>query len=330
MSVVLQLAQLFLVAGFAFAVIGALSTAALVRVFRQRVLSLAPDARHQVLLGLSLLPFVIALGLLLSASLPSVFSLVVPAFDHCLTHDDHHAHLCFVHMPHVQPSIPFLLLLAIVWVFATWRAIAFAGCAIRATKLLQALARTGEHRASGVTVVETNQAFCVAAGLLKPHVLISRGLLRSLDATALRVVLTHEQMHVQRKHALVASLVRACTLFHLPAVARWLQSEIAVAAEQICDEAAAEALGDRLAVASTILAVERATQASETSHFGPIAFAFGETAVERRVESLLAEPRPAASLRSAYRVVALTTVTLAVGANVVHHVTESFLSLVLQ
>ncbi|ATB39664.1 hypothetical protein CYFUS_005109 [Cystobacter fuscus] len=329
MSPGLHSAQFFLLAAVVFLALGSLLSALGARVFASRLSRWEPRARHRFLVLLAVLPILTALALMLSASLPSLLSLVVPRLDHCATHDDGHAHLCFIHLPRSGIHLAWVLGLVFVVSHVSLRAALGALDVVRAVRVLGALARTGEPRHElGVTVIETSRPVCLTAGLLRPRVFLSRGLLDSLGEEERAIVLAHERAHARRRDALVASLVRALGVFHLPPVARWLVRELEIAAEQACDEDAASAVGDRIAVASAILRVERATRHVVAGRLAPVAVAFGQCAVERRVESLLAEPAPSRSLRG----VALCLVAALVGvlgtSAGLHHLTESLLSVV--
>lgn len=327
MSSVVLGAQLFVLAGVAFLAMGALVSAASVRAFRARLSRWEPRARHRALVLLAALPVLTAIVLLLSATLPSLAALIVPALDHCTVHDDGHAHLCFTHLPTVGIHTALLLGLVFVVSYLLLRAALASSSVVRAARVLGALARTGEQRHDlGVTVIDTLYPVCLAGGLFRPRILMSRGLLDSLTAEERAVVLAHERAHVRRRDALVASVVSALAVFHLPAVARWLVSELEIAAEQACDEEAAESVGDRVAVASTILTVERAAQDASTDLLGLVAVSFGQRGVERRVEPLLAEPAPPRSLRTPAAWVGVATVGVLVVADELHHLTESLLS----
>jgi beta-lactamase regulating signal transducer with metallopeptidase domain len=329
MTPVLQSAQLFLLAGVVFVVIGALVSSVVVLGIGGRVKRWEAHARHRALVLLAALPLLTASALMLSASLPALVSLVLPRFDHCRAHDDGHAHLCFVHLPTVgvNPSVALLLLFALGYAalraaFATFRV-------VRALRVLNALANSGEARADlDAIVLDTSKPVCMAAGLLRPRILVSRGLLHSLSPAERTVVLSHERAHVQRRDALFAGLVRVLATLHLPGTASWLVSELHVAAEQACDEEAGKLVGDRLIVASAILTVARALQNESAPPISSIAVAFGKHAVERRVESLLREPELPRSLRGIVAWLGALAIVVLVAASELHHATESAISFI--
>jgi Zn-dependent protease with chaperone function len=328
MTSILQSAQLFVLAGASFLAIGSLVSALLAQLFRAQLSGSEPCTRHRALLCLALLPVFAAGALLLAASLPSLVALAVPRLDHCLTHDDGHAHLCFVHLPKLGVRPTLLLTLVFCASYVMIRAGFAAAGMIRATRVVGALIRTGEHRCDlGVIVIESPGPIGFAAGLIRPRVLLSRGLLDSLSEQECAVVLAHERAHVRRRDALVTSIVRALCVFQLPPTKRWLLSELEIAAEQVCDEEAAALVGDRVSVAATILTVERAAHHA-VPPFGSVAVAFGQRAVERRVESLLASPKRPRTLRAPAAWLIAAVVALLTIADKVHHLTESALSFI--
>lgn len=331
MTPAIQSLQLFLVAAVVFLVIGSLVAAVAARVLHTRVARWDPGARHRAFVLLAALPVLLALCLMLAVSLPSVIALVAPGLDHCLSHGDHHFHLCFIHLPDVGIGVAVPLAWGCGVGYIVARAAVAGPATVRAMRTASTLQRSGERRDDlGITLVESRLPVCLAAGLLRPRVLVSRDLFQSLGDQQRAIVLAHERAHVRRRDAFVAVAARALAIFHLPAVARSLVREMAIAAEQACDEAAAQGVGDRLAVASTILAVERAAQYAATRQLDGMAVAFGGCAVKRRVEALLGEPRAPVSLRPFVIVLGLVAASVFALAGELHHLTESVLSLVAQ
>ena len=321
----------FGLAGCAFLLIGTLLSTTVVAVVRERVAAWEPRSRQRILMLIAASPVGIAAALLGAACLPSLLALFVPALDHCATHDDAHAHLCFVHQSRLHTPLPLVLLLVFVASHALVRAV-FAWFAMqRSRQTLRALSATGTPDvALGATVIDTAAPICFAVGFVRGTVLVSQGLLRSLDPRARDIVLHHERAHIERKDALMGLLVRSLSALHLPHARRWILREHAIAVEQVCDEKAADAVGDRLAVADAILTVERAMQPWASSEFGLGALAFGESAVERRVTAMLGEPAKARSLRGIGLGIAAALAVLLTFADGLHHVAESLLSAISQ
>jgi len=321
--------QLFALAAVTYAAIGALAVAAFLPWLGPVLQRWEPGARHRAVVMLAALPAGSALVLLFAASLPSVLALAAPWLDHCTVHGGDHAHLCFVHLPEVGIRLGLLAALAYLVLRGAIR-VARAGAGfVRAGRIVAALERSGEPSGMhDLTLVEAEQPICVAAGLFRPRILMSRGLFGLLVTEERAIVLAHERAHIRRRDIVVSAVVRGLTALHLPAASRWLRSELAVAAEQACDEEAAVEYGDRLVVAATILKVERAMRAASTGALAPVAMAFGLTAVERRVEALLGAPEPARSLRLPVAMMGGAVLAALLLADELHHLTESVLSLI--
>jgi hypothetical protein len=329
MTPVLHSIELFGLAWLVLAGLGSLLSAAIVRLVAGRVVGLEPRTRHRALALLAALPLLIAAALMLSATLPSLLSLELPGFDHCVVHHDGHPHLCFLHLPQMGMNSGARFVLLVFLGHAALRTLVASARVARSLQGLRSLRLSGEERADlGVTVIETPQAVCLTAGLWRPQVLLSRGLIATLSAEERSIVLAHERAHVRRRDALVASAVRVLAALHIGAVARWLVQELGVAAEQACDEEAGDVMGDRIAVAAAILTVERAVQQSAAIDLAPLALAFGACAVERRVEALLTEPVPPRSLLAILAVGAGIAMALLAQSGELHHLIEALLSYV--
>ena len=119
--------------------------------------------------------------------------------------------------------------------------------------------------------------------------------------------------------------VRVATAFVVPRTRRRLLAALEASAERACDERAAAAIGDRLAVAEALLAVERKFAASAATPGNAMIMGFGGSSVIARVDAMLAPACRAGSSRLlAAAVVAVVGVLLG-GFEQVHHVTESLL-----
>jgi Zn-dependent protease with chaperone function len=326
-SPVLSSLQPFMLAGLAFVALGSLAASAVVRFASRPIFGLPPHVRHRVLVGLAAAPVVVSGLLSFSAVLPSVVSLVLPALDHCSSHDDGHAHLCFIHLPVGPLNVPALLLVVFTTTYLLARWGLLGAAVFRSSRLLRALTATGLPTANDVTILETSAAVCMAAGLLRPRVLVSRGLLEQLGEGGQVVVFEHERAHIRRRDALVASLVRFCVPLHVPGVGTWLLREVEIAAEQACDEETGARIGDRTRVAEAILAVERLAQQTPSGLVHG-AVGFGDCAVIRRVESLLEEPKAPRSLRVLGVALGLAMAVVLLRSNALHHTTESLVSVI--
>lgn len=329
MTPVFHTAQLFVLAGVLFLALGSIATHVLVRAVGSRVAHWEPHTRHRALVVLAALPIILAATLLFAASLPALVTLVLPGFDHCAVHDDGHAHLCFVHLPRSGIHLGLVLAVAVLALVPLVRGAVKVWRVREAQRIVGLLVATSEQRIDlGITIVESLHPQCFTAGLLRPRVLLSRGLFDALTSEERSVVLAHELAHVRRRDALLVAVVDMLGVLHTGHVRRWLVRELSVAAEQACDEEAVMHVRDRMTVAATILSVERMTRNARPAVLDPITVACAATAVERRVEALLCDPLPPPCLRRTFVLVGAVVAAVLLLANEVHHVTESVLSVV--
>ena len=119
------------------------------------------------------------------------------------------------------------------------------------------LVRTAEPVAAPLAGIRVCQSRAVATpltvGVLRPCVLLPHTW-TEWPAAKLRAVLAHEAAHVRRRDALVALAARLnrC-LFWFHPFAWWLERQLAVTAEQACDEAAVRAVGQSGEYAEVLL-----------------------------------------------------------------------------
>ncbi len=193
---------------------------------------------------------------------------------------------------------------------ATWRAV---------RSLLRAVG-------TGGGLVPASDPLSVTAGLFRPLVLVSTGLRRALVPEHLDVVLEHERAHARRRDPLRMAVAALLAAGHLPGTRRLLLSDLALACEQAADEEAAAAVGDRVRVAETIVAVER-LMGSVPARLRA-ATGMGGSSAQARVEGLLREPSPTVPRTGpgmAWAVAAAAAVLLA---STLHHVTETLLEVI--
>lgn len=319
MTGLLRLVALNGVALLGFAVLVAMAAALAHRTVAARARALPPSLRARVLVAWAATPAAIASALVGLALWPSLGAALGVAVDHCPAHAGH-AHLCLHHLPARGPGLVGALGLATLT--------ALAGSAVvrgvRSAALAAGLARTPSFElAPGVGAVESSRPFALTVGWFRPRVLVSTALVERLTPAQLDIVVAHERAHAVRRDALAVTAARALALAHLPAVRRRILADLTLACEQACDEAAARECGDRVRVAETIVAAERAAAA-----LGPLpaaGLAFGGGEVVDRVESLLAAPVRGEASRHARWLLLAIGAALAAAAPHVHHWTETFL-----
>ncbi|HEV2061655.1 MAG TPA: M56 family metallopeptidase [Solirubrobacteraceae bacterium] len=109
-------------------------------------------------------------------------------------------------------------------------------------RLADAAARAG--LAGRVALLDSDEAFSFAYGLLTPRVVVSRGLLDAASPAELAAVLEHERYHVRNLDPLKVLIARMlpAALFYLPALAS-LGRRYVTARELAADRQAVEAYG---------------------------------------------------------------------------------------
>ncbi len=294
---------------------------------RPGLAALPPEIRARRVLAWAALPWLAAAALLALCFLPSFWSLLGLAVDHCPLHDDGHVHLCIAHAPH-HPVAP------VEWALLAAAAVAVGAVAARVLRAqmatwraISALLRVagGEVPAGGL--VASAEPLSVTAGLLWPLVLVSTGLRSRLTRPQLRAVLAHERAHARRRDPLRLFAVALLGAAHAPRTRKLLVADAALACEEAADEEAARVIGDRTVVAEAIVAVERLL--GERTHQVGLAVGMAGCAAEARVEALLQDPIPMEPTARSRR---LLWAPLAAGAllaaSEVHHLTETFLDLI--
>lgn len=319
--------QLLVLAALAFASIGGLIGSAVIPFVVRGTARWTPASRHRALVLIGLAPVLLTFVALLSVVLPSLLAPVWPEHDHCLVHDDVHAHLCFVHLSSHAGSWAGWALIAGVGLWSAGRLTIGAKTLARASGLLRQLSRSARFDAQRKAwVMPTAEPLCLSVGALRPRLFVSEGLLAKTSAREVEIMVAHEEAHVRRWDTLVRLLVRVASQALLPGPRRMLLAAIELSSEQACDEEAACSVGDRLAVAETLLAVERLLTSAASRRLQPLAAAFGPSSVPQRVEALLAPPRDtSAVLLIAMGLSGFVVFLLAVSQHL-HHVTESALA----
>ncbi|MGM0556335.1 MAG: M56 family metallopeptidase [Myxococcota bacterium] len=320
----LQIAVIIVAAGvLSGAVVSALVTSA----WMDRIRAVAPRARFALLVGLALLPVVLGAAFLLVIFAPSVLDAAGLVQDHCAAHSHHAFHLCFVHdkPPAMSPLILGTGIIIGLWLAAGWSQ--NLGRLRSSNSIERALRDITEYDADTDSwQIDSERPVAMTLGILNPRVYVSDRLRGLLTSDQLDAVVAHEQAHARHFDALVKYMAALGADLQLPHVARLLLEEIDIACEQACDAAAADAVGDRLTVAETILAVERAAGDAERPTLG---LGFAGEAIEARVRGLL-EP----AWTSLHWSVVVGTAALISGSTVlfydsVHHAAETLLSYVL-
>lgn len=322
---VLGVLQLILLAGLSFALLlGTLASC-----FSPLLLSVtaawSPERRHRALLLWSVAPIAFAVFGVIAVLAPSLLGMVWPTYDHCLRHDDHHVHLCLVHLPsHVGNATSWLVLTLVVG----WTSVRAARALAELYRAWQCARQLRAHGTGdpelGANILPTPAPLCLLIGILKPTLFLSRGLLAGICPEQVAVILHHERAHAERRDILARLVARVATVFLWPAARAHVLGALELAAEQSCDEVAASKVGDRLQVAEAILKVERLLHRT-TATLSPLAATFGGDTVPERVAALLEAPRRSGNLVLVASLFALMSCGVLAASGPLHHLTESLL-----
>ncbi|MEW6367029.1 MAG: M56 family metallopeptidase [Acidobacteriota bacterium] len=293
---------------------------------RPRLVELRPQQRAIAIAVWAALPP--AGGLLLTAVcfLPSILSLAGVTADHCLDHDDGHPHMCLIHPPETS-GLTFAGIVAATLVFALaqlHREVREHG---RLRRVLRTLDRASEtDDAHNVRIFDSPIPLAFAAFLLRPRVFISSRLALSLPRQLLDVVIEHERAHVRRRDRLICAAVSVLSRLHVPWIRARLLQDLSLACEQACDEEAAVRVGDRLRVASAILAVERMCSGLPALPHQAVS-SFGGTNIVPRILSLLHDAAGSGSSGRRWTWVGMIMVALTIlASDSIHHLTETILT----
>lgn len=322
----LGLSVLALSATAMIAVATSAASAIAVRMGAARLAEMEPTARARLMLIASVLPLLVAVGVMAAAFAPS-FGWVL---DHCGDGarflDPHaHPHLC---AEHPGSGLPPWTLVVIAGLFAGrlgWFALAAAYRSVQGLEAAQALRRASSaapevHPKARVLPLPEPHAFVF--GTFVPAMYVSESLLKGPAAEHLAAVVAHEAAHIRRNDALWRSVAALAAAFHLPFVSRRRQADLVLAQEMVADRDAAVCVRSAESVASAIVALSRLRLSTPAA-----AIAFGGASAETRVRALLSDTVPARgpSKRRVACVAASFVVVLGAAAGSVHHAVEHVL-----
>lgn len=142
-----------------------------------------------------------------------------------------------------------------------------------------------EILAPGVRLIESAHPFAFSLGVSKEIAVMSTALVRALSPKQLDIVCAHEQMHLRHHDNWYKWILHMLCVVHFPHVKKVLLGEHAVAMELRADQNVAHQIQDPVAVAETIVAVQRLMKPFDTSE--PLCQFMGSV-LERRVNNLIA------------------------------------------
>lgn len=245
--------------------------------YRRQLAGLAPARRSLLRLVYGLMPVIASSLVVLLMTRPSLAGLIVP--EHC------HADDCSAHAPVLGAGTlasagfaafgalgGFVLLGAVAWLLSR---------ALGRLRMLERLTRFTD-RAGDYRVVDSDGFIACCVGLLRPQVLVSRGVLDALPDAQFEAVLAHERAHAGRRDNLRGFLAHAVTRIWPRQTRQRFRKDLAADAEQACDARAAAITGD----ASVVVDALRALSVSAPGARLQRGMAFGEGDAMARVAML--------------------------------------------
>lgn len=165
------------------------------------------------------------------------------------------------------------------------------------------------HKRDRCVVVPSDEAFAFTAGLVRPRVVVSQGLLGSVPAEWPGIVLAHEEAHRRGRHPLLIfvaeSLARGIPLVPM----RWAADTLRLALEAVADDAASKQSGDPALVAEAVAGLALASAGAVPGFEG------NEV---QRVRRLLSQPAPPSGIVTTVLVAGLAGLLLFGAAHGVH------------
>lgn len=215
--------------------------------------------RHRLWL-LASLPITVPATVIVPMLLLSFAKLTGLSADHCLQHEQHHPHFCFIHFPQLfaQAHQPVILLIT------TSLAITWIGYRLSLYFEHKTKTKTLQRLASGrgcVKTVASPEPVAFTLGVRAPEIYLSSGLKTVLSSKQQRIVLAHEIAHLRHGDLLKNSVFETLLSFHVRQSN--LRERWQLYMETSADDRVARRY-DRLDIAETLIKLQRFKQTGLT------------------------------------------------------------------
>ena len=215
--------------------------------YHRLLASADPALRAACRLAYGLMPLLVASCVVLLVTRPSLAGLLVP--EHC------HGFACGAHVPALEggswASGALAVFGGLTLVAVAFGLTALALHALGRLRILRRLTRLTDS-AGTYRVVDTAGTLACCVGLLRPQILVSKGVLAALDPKEFEAVLAHERAHAMRRDNLQSFILHSATRFWPAGIRERLREDHAADTEQACDRVAERVTGSRDTVASAI------------------------------------------------------------------------------
>lgn len=312
--------QLLIIAAALLSTGSALALTPLASTIVRRAPTWSADAQRRTLVGLAFAPLLLAVVALGAVLLPSLFA-ATGGGDHCHEHGGH-LHLCLVHLAEHPASALAAVIASALLARLAWLVGAGLISLLRAARPARLLLRHA-RREGDAHILPMARPICLSLGLLRPRLVLSEGFLAALTPDQRLAAIAHEGAHIVQRDALTRLIAGAAARLYPAPLRRRLLAALDTAMERAADEAAASTLGDRLVVASALVAAERAIAAHPLS--SPLVMAIDGGTLGIRVSALLDEQPQERSPRWLLPGLALALALIVGLHDPLHHAVESAL-----
>ncbi|MBR9790464.1 MAG: M48 family metalloprotease [Gammaproteobacteria bacterium] len=171
---------------------------------------------------------------------------------------------------------------ATVWILARHVWLVWAHRASLQSALMMADGSVKHHNGYEFVCLQTAMPLAFTAGMLRPQVYLSQGLLERFDDAQLQCILAHEAAHQRQRDPLQKWLFSLASAYYPASLRRTLRNAFDLASELQADSRAGRETG-ALNVASALVAFGK----SERQWQMPLAVSFGQDFVSQRVRFLI-------------------------------------------
>lgn len=322
------LIQFALLAGFLLAITLSLLVAVCEHPLGRLLSRQPPHQRARILWWLLATPALAGIGYTaVVMAIPSVLQDSARFAAACSAHSGKLLHWCVWHPSEDGQSAWLWGAIALLAGYATWLIGRAAVELWRARQTLATMLRLSRRvsQIDRLHVMDVEQPIAFASGMGKGHVVLSQSLLDRLDPTQLRVVLAHEQAHLEHRDARWRLIAILLSGIQLPGMRRRLLRHYELALEQRCDLAAAALVRSQTTVAETLVAVEKIYCYHAVRRM-PVSLAFLSDFVPERVQALLSpNHKPTSHLGLLLGLTVLSFCSVSTGW--LHSLTESLIAI---
>lgn len=195
---------------------------------------------------------------------------------------------------------------------------------VAVSQTVELLSEFSYERPDGVLELDSSAHAAFTAGVGKPQCYMTRALIDELDQREYEVIRVHEMSHVQSRDPAHRAWFFVLAGLYPTVIARFLNSQMVTATEQLADARVVDENPDRAFIARVLLKVHCLVKQSAPIKQPAMGICqFGADSIEQRIEYLLsANDKSGFSFAIAFAILSLMALGCAMGADVLHHAIE--------